>query len=364
MTGLRALQVCPNDHAPFLDLCRDHAAALEKTGMVVDTVFLGAPRGAGWEAATYLNVERGTGRMIDALNGHCAGREYRLIVAHRYRAYQVVTRAHVARELTTIVTVAHEFGMFARARRRWRQRLFGRDVCFAGVSQAVVDEMKRLHPGLQHTLALPNPVDVARADAQRLRRDVARERLAIPPSAYVIGMVGRLHPEKRPQLALSAFAAAYLPADARFVFVGDGALRGQLESLAATLGIGSRVHFAGQVPDAARYMTAFDALLVASGPTEAFGMTLLEAMLAGIPVVCSDMPGPRSVLGEGIYFRGNEPRELAAALERCAALSDEERERLCRAQRTRAERGFSTTAVAAIYRRLLNMDAARPAAGS
>jgi glycosyltransferase involved in cell wall biosynthesis len=361
---MRALQVCPNDHAPFLELCKDHAAALEEIGMVVDTVFFGSPREAGWEAATYLNVERGTGRMAEALRGYCAGRDYRLVVAHRYRAYQVATRVCAANPQTTIVTVAHEFGMFARARRRWRQRLFGRDVCFAGVSHAVVDEMRRQHPALKHTLVLPNPVDVARLDDRRLRREDAREQLAIPSSAYVIGMVGRLHPEKRPLLALTAFAAAYLPDDARFVFVGDGALRGQLESLAATLGIGSRVHFAGQVPDAARYMAAFDALLVASGPTEAFGMTLLEAMFAGVPIVSSDMPGPRSVLGDGIYFHGNEPRDLAAALERCAGLSDEERDRLCRAQRTRAEREFSTTAVAAIYRRLLNMDAARQAAGS
>ena len=360
---MRALQVCPNDHAPFLELCKDHAAALEETGMVVDTVFLGAPRGTGWEAATYLNVERGTRRMIDALNRHCAGRGYRLVVAHRYRAYQVVTRARVASESTTIVAIAHEFGMFARARRRWRQRLFGRNVRFAGVSQAVVDEMRRHHPGLQHTLVLPNPVDVARLDDRRLRRDVAREQLAIPSPNYVIGMVGRLHPEKRPQLALTAFAAATLPADAQFVFVGDGALRGQLESLAVSLGVGSRVRFAGHVPDAARYMTAFDTLLVASGPTEAFGMTLLEAMFAGVPIVSSDMPGPRSVLGDGIYFTGDEPRRLAAALERCAALPDEERERMRSAQRARAEREFSTTAVAADYRRLLNMDAARPAVG-
>jgi glycosyltransferase involved in cell wall biosynthesis len=360
---MRALQVCPNDHAPFLELCKDHAAALEETGMVVDTVFLGAPRGTGWEAATYLNVERGTRRMIDALNGYCARGEYRLVVAHRYRAYQVATRARVANRQTAIVTIAHEFGMFARARRRWRQRLFGRDVYFAGVSQAVVDEMLRHHPGLKHTLVLPNLVDAARLDDRRLRRDVAREQLAMPATAYAIGMVGRLHPEKRPQLALTAFAAAGLPADARFVFVGDGALRDRLESLAVALGIGPRVHFAGHVPDAARYMNAFDALLLASGPTEAFGMTLLEAMFAGIPIVCSDMPGPRSVLGDGIYFEGDETRALVAALERCAALSGEERDRMCRAQRMRAEREFSTTAVAAIYRRLLNMDAARPAAG-
>jgi len=54
MTQPRALQICPNDHPPFLDLCRNHAAALEQAGMEVDTIYLGAPRGERWNDATYV----------------------------------------------------------------------------------------------------------------------------------------------------------------------------------------------------------------------------------------------------------------------------------------------------------------------
>jgi glycosyltransferase involved in cell wall biosynthesis len=366
MTQAQALQICPNDHPPFLELCKGHAAALAKAGMTVDTVFLGAPRGARWDAATYLDIERGTRSMIDALRRHCDGREYRLAVAHRYRAYQVVTRVRRALGSPTIATIAHEFGMFARRRRRWRQRLVANDVYFAGVSQAVVDEMRRHHSRLTRTLVLPNPADVERLDGARLPRAASRERLGIPQSAYAVGMVGRLHPEKRPLLALEAFAAAgQLPRDARLVLVGDGSLRAPLESLASALGVESRVSFTGHLPDAARYMTAFDALVFASGPTEAFGMALLEAMVAGVPVVCADMPGPRSVLGpDGMFFSGGAVAELTSALERCAGMSDEARSELCRAQRLRAEREFSLAAVAAIYRNLLSTDAARRAGGS
>ncbi len=365
MKTLRALQVCPNDHPPFLELCQAHAAALKRAGMSVDTVFFGAPRGIRWEGATYLGIERGARRMIDALRAHCAGRAYRLIVAHRYRAYQVATRAHVANTHaanapTTTVTIAHEFGMFARIRRRWRQRLFARDVYFAGVSQAVVDEMRRHHPGLRHTLVLPNPADVEKLDAARLPRELARQQLAIARTAYVVGVVGRLHPEKRPLLALAAFAAAKLPDDARLVFLGDGPVRGALESLAMELGVESRVHFAGHVADAARYLCAFDALLFASGPTEAFGMALLEGMFARLPIVCADMPGPRSVLGDANYFSGDEPDDLTAALERSAALSEAERDGLAAAQRARAEREFSLATVSEAYQRLLNTGVAPP----
>ena len=362
MTRPCALQVCPNDHPPFLDICRNHAAALGQAGCDVDTVFLGAPRGTRWEAATYLGVERGTRRMIDALRSHCAGRADRLVVMHRYRAYQVATRA--LEGAATMVAVAHEFGMFARRRRRLRQWWFARDVVFAGVSQAVVDEMRRHHPSLRHTSVLPNPVDVDALDRARLSRTDARTALGIGGDGYVVGMVGRLHPEKRPLLALEAFAGAALPSGARFVFVGDGAMRASLESRAREIGCAERVHFTGYVPDAARHLEAFDALLFTSGPTEAFGMALLEAMVAGVPIVCADQAGPRSVLGPGgRYFTGGAA-ELTSELGRVAALSAAEREALCRLQRARAECEFSLPAVADAYRRLLSTAGVRPAGAS
>jgi len=366
MSTARALQLCPNDHPPFLDLCRSHAAALELAGLDVDTVFFGAPRGERLDGATYLAVERGTRHMIDALRRHCARQCYALVVAHRYRAYQVGTRALRRGDATLLVTVAHEFGMFARARRRWRRRLLARDGWFAGVSQAVVDELQRHDASLTRTLVLPNPADIDRLDATRLPRAAAREQLAIPQSVHAVGMIGRLHPEKRPLLALEAFAAARgLPDDARLVLIGDGTLRASLESSAESLGVGSRVRFAGYVPDAARYLSAFDTLLFASGATEAFGMALLEAMVAGVPVVCADMPGPRSVLGpQGCYFSGDGPPQLTSALERVAQMPDAARTQLCAAQRAHAERSFSVQAVAGIYRSLLSTGEPRRRDGS
>jgi glycosyltransferase involved in cell wall biosynthesis len=357
MTRPRALQLCPNDHPPFQDVCRNHAAALAQLGMNVDTVFFGAPRGERWDAATYFGTERGTRRMSTSVREFVAGKDYRLVIAHRYRAHQVATRARSWLNGATFVTVAHEFGMFARWQRRLRRRLFASDVHYAGVSQAVADEMVRhgVPPG--RTLTLPNPADVARFDAALLPRNTARERLGIATESYVVGVVGRLHPKKRPQLVLEGFAA--LDDGSHLAFIGDGELRGSLESLAPRLGIAARVHFPGRVPDASRYAAAFDAVVVASVPQEAFGMALLEAMLAGVPVVSADVPGPRSVLGpEGIYFAG-DAAGLTAALRRCAALSVEQRARVSAMQRDRAVELFSLEATAARYRALLSTDEAR-----
>jgi glycosyltransferase involved in cell wall biosynthesis len=356
MTRARALQLCPNDHPPFLDLCRNHAAALERAGMVVDTVFFGAPRGERWEDATYLGIERGTRQMTARLREFAAGRGYGLVIAHRYRAHQVVTRARDIFADATFVTVAHEFGMFARWRRRWRRRLFANGVLYAGVSQAVADEMLRYGVPRQQTLVLPNPIDVARFDAAVLPREAARERLGASADARLIGVVGRLHPKKRPQLALEGFAG--LGDEFQLMFVGDGAQRGSLEALAAQLGVAERIHFAGNVTDASRYAAAFDAVIVASTREEAFGMALLEAMLARVPAICADVPGPRSVLGPGgVYFC--DAASLTAALSRVAALAPSELAALSEVQRSRAVELFSVEAVAARYGALLSRDAVR-----
>ena len=224
--------------------------------------------------------------------------------------------------------------------------------------------MHRQHPTLRHTLVLPNPVDIDALDRARLSRTDARAALGVAGEGYVVGMVGRLHPEKRPLLALDAFAGAALPSGARLVFVGDGAMRSALEARACELGIAARVHFVGYVADAARHLAAFDALLFTSGPTEAFGMALLEAMVAQVPVVCADQAGPRGVLGpDGRYFAGGAD-ELTNELSRLAALPVATREASSRSQRTRAEREFSVPAVARVYRRLLNTAEVLPADAS
>ena len=148
--------------------------------------------------------------------------------------------------------------MFARWRRRWRRRFVReRRVLRRRVSRRWRTRCIDYGVPPAHTLVLPNPADVARFDAALLTRDVARERLGVPSGAHVIGAVGRLHPKKRPQLALEGFAA--LDDEFHLAFVGDGALRGELESSAAQLGVASRVHFSGRVADASRYAAAFDA---------------------------------------------------------------------------------------------------------
>ena len=168
----------------------------------------------------------------------------------------------------------------------------------------------------QRIVEVPNGVD-AEAFRPGLQAGV-RERLGIPPGAFVVVVVAALdhaHPSKRIDLALRALGE--LP-EMRLLVVGGGPLLGVLQAQARELGVGDRVHFAGAVPHAevAACLAASDCLALTSD-RESFGMVLLEAMACGKPVVSSDLPGPSSIAGQdgcGVLFRSGDAGDLARAL--------------------------------------------------
>jgi glycosyltransferase involved in cell wall biosynthesis len=136
----------------------------------------------------------------------------------------------------------------------------------------------------------------------------------------VVGNVGRLHPDKDQATLIRGFAQALpqLPAGSLLAIMGSGRLEASLKALAAELGVSDSVRFLGQVPHGRRYFKAFDVFALSSDH-EPFGMVLLEAMAAGVPVVCSDCGGGREIVaGVGELFPLGEAAELAATLIRLA----------------------------------------------
>jgi glycosyltransferase involved in cell wall biosynthesis len=109
----------------------------------------------------------------------------------------------------------------------------------------------------------------------------------------VVGIVGRLAPIKNHDLFLRV--AAQLRDEARFVVYGDGAERPRLERLAAELGLGDRVVFAG-TRDVAEIYPSIDILALTSR-NEGTPLAILEAMAAGVPVVATAVGGVVDLLG-------------------------------------------------------------------
>jgi len=171
--------------------------------------------------------------------------------------------------------------------------------------------------------------------------------------------VGSLKPAKDYPSLLRAFASLRQERDARLLILGEGGLRGELEALAASLGIEDSVMMPGFVRDPYPYLAEAD-LFVLSSAWEGLGNVIIEALACGTPVVSTDCPsGPAEILENGKYGRlvplGN-PEALATAISEALAASHD-REALCR-------RGaeFSVERAADQYLALLDPDRTIPGA--
>jgi len=355
--ALEMLQVCPYDRAPFRDICRAYDAAAASLGWRCHTVFLHSPDSLAPTQLANLDVVGGyTGfeapsspdtvssnyymQGVDDAVGlrHLRGlRPSALSVYHRYRSLRIARKAKV--QSPREVLVAHEFGLLDSRRRRLYLNYLQRSVRLAGVSPAVAAD-------LGTRWVLPNALIADELDQRRVSRTAARAHLQLGSDETVVGVLGRLHRKKNVELAVrgfAAFAERFATANMgkersvgksgpRLVLLGDGPLRAPLERLAGQLQAETQapfsVQFAGFVPDGSRYMAAFDALLFPASGAEAFGMAALEAMLARVPVVCSEAPGPAWVLGDtASYFDGADPQSVGDALIRCLDTPRHGRER-------------------------------------
>jgi glycosyltransferase involved in cell wall biosynthesis len=222
-----------------------------------------------------------------------------------------------------------------------------------------------LRPGLVQTLR--NAIVIPQ------RRPGVRERVRRlfggDPEDRVIGSVGRLDEPKK-GLAVFLRAAGRLARDMqdtqktgdgaklRFVLVGAGPARPRLEALARAEGIDRLTTFMGERRDVSDLMEGFD-LFVQPSLWEGFGVTVLEAMAAGLPIVASRVGGIPEIVREGETGSLVPPGDERALAEECRRLLREP-ELACRmgaAGRARLEESFDIDRLvdetATLYRDLL-----------
>lgn len=157
---------------------------------------------------------------------------------------------------------------------------------------------------------IPNGVEV-----ERFRRGTPPPDT---PAGRVLLWVNRLDPQKGFGVAVEAFARlAADHDDLQLVVAGDGRERGAVDRLDP--GVRRRVHLLGTVPHDElpdRFASA-DVFVSPAVGQESFGMVLVEAMAAGVPVVATDIPGYRDVLEHGRAGRlvpPGDPTALAGAV--------------------------------------------------
>jgi len=235
--------------------------------------------------------------------------------------------------------------------RRWAARLL---ILNDGMMQ---EAMEQGFPRGQ-MLWMPNPVDTDQFRPGKADEIAGlRARFGIPNDVPAVIYVGRLSHEKGLPAMLRGFAqAARQEPRAMLVLVGDGAMRGELETLAAELGLDpTQALFAGRVDGAEvpLWLRASDAFTLMS-PNEGFSCALAEAMSAGLPSVVSRIPANVQLIDDGVHglvTPVDDDAAMACALLRLfrdAAL----RRRMGHAARQRIVENYSTSEVVERYETL------------
>jgi glycosyltransferase involved in cell wall biosynthesis len=163
------------------------------------------------------------------------------------------------------------------------------------VSATVRDRMVNwgVKPG--RITVIPNGVDLSRVAFDPTARARIRAEFGLAAGDYVIGVLGRLDPNKQFGLVIEA-AAPLLGKGTRLLVVGKAANQGEpgderarLEEIAAWCGVSGQVIFAGERHDVAAMLSAMD-LFIASSAQETFGLSVLEALANGLPVLYTTCP--------------------------------------------------------------------------
>lgn len=329
------LQLCHGYDGPFLDCARQYAALFSGTPFRVCTVYLtGAPdprvdSGSASDEVIFLNFASRDVRglklaAIRAFARIASGRDFKLCIAHRFKPIYIALLG----SRLPVLGVQHAFDVYSRRSRRLFVDLFKTRLTLLGVSDAVRDDIRKHLPAwpMERIETLYNRIDVESLQSQQEARDQARAFLGLPQDVWVVGNVGRLHPDKDQSTLIRGFAAALprLPEKSLLAIMGSGPLEQPLKSLAAQLGIEPQLRFLGQVAEGRRYFKAFDVFALTSD-FEPFGMVLLEAMAAGVPIICSDCGGGREVAqGVGRLTPLGDPEALSNALIEQARVSADE----------------------------------------
>lgn len=312
------LQLCHGYDAPFDDVARQWRVLFEGTDYRVMTVFLtgkanssveilvGSDKTLFWEYSSkeIKGLKRKQIRELRILNDQF---KFEFAICHRYKPTFIA--CHLPE--VQVYGVAHAYGVFQTFWRKVFAYRHQKKLTLFGVSNAIRDDIRNALPWFssEKILTQYNHIDIDKYTREQLTRESSRKFLGLPEGKYVVGNVGRLHPDKDQATLLRAFAEINSP-DSILVIVGQGRLEQNLKTLATELGVAEQVRFLGRVENAWKYFKAFD-VFVLSSDNEPFGMVLLEAIAADIPVLSTNGGGAAEIVDNNKQFSIGDHRSLA-----------------------------------------------------
>lgn len=276
-----------------------------------------AVRNLGIRVHVISEGHRSFARLVWTIRRWVAGRSFDIIHAHRYKEVIIGVLALAPRLRRLIVTV-HGLEPWSQLTMRQRLRIWGALVLarlygarFVGVSEEIAQRLAS-RVGKVHVVRIPNPMPRVPA----CESDNLRDRFGWDARRPVVGFVGRLEEVKGPDYFLEVASRSGEEND--FVFIGTGSMQSGLLSRVLEEGLGHRVGFLGEVPDASGYLRQLDVLAITSRH-EGLPMVLLEAAACEVPVVAFNVGGVADILDGSSAARLVRPGDVTAF---CAAIDE------------------------------------------
>jgi glycosyltransferase involved in cell wall biosynthesis len=191
---------------------------------------------------------------------------------------------------------------------------FRRAVVPVAISKEVATSMERVY-GLACRALVPNCIPVEEYHAGGVDRACLRARQGFHPDDVIFTCVARLVPQKNPMMLIRAFEALQNPR-AQLVMIGDGELRAKLIQYVKSRGLGPCVHLPGKLPNIPEWLAVSDAFVLSSD-WEGNPLAVMEAMAAGLPVVCTAVGGVPELVEsgrEGLLVPPGDEMAFTAAL--------------------------------------------------
>jgi glycosyltransferase involved in cell wall biosynthesis len=241
--------------------------------------------------------------------------QYDVVHAHLYRAQVYARPAARLAGTPVVLTTEHSIGETHIERRKMTRgvrALYLSSEMFSDATIAVSDIVKDrlvrwgVRPG--KVTIIPNGVDTDELGFDAEARERVRAQFGLSPQTYVIGALGRLDPNKRVDLTMEA-AAPMLGEKCKILVIGRGEDQSRLEAAAKRLGVTEHVIFGGYQSDTTAMLAAFD-LYVAASLQETFGLSVLEALASGLPVLYTTCPALDGIQTERARMVAGTPDAL------------------------------------------------------
>ena len=326
--------------APF---CHVEVACLKRAGPIADQLRAAGIAVTAFDARHALQAQRTIERLVALVRDARIDTVFSFLVHANYIASRAERWLANVRFLQSIQTT--------QPRPAWHWFLQSR--IHAAAARVVVPSESVANRAIEWC-GVPRAKLVVVPNAIEVERFAELPRTPAPRGAFRVGFVGRLDPVKRVDDLIRA--VALLPDFVRLEIYGDGAARAPLESLVDRVGLRARTRFHGTVADVREAYGRVDALVLPS-QAEGFGLVLIEAMAAGVPVVGTDVDGIHDVVTRdrtGLLVPPQDPPAIAEAI---ATLMNDPatRRRLVESARVDVTRRFAWPPVLAKYRELLRV---------